>query len=84
MAFFRFRRGTVPLDDNNLANAKEQGALVSYSTIAFPQFRVRQSMIALQHPQLYSYAGSKVSGVGGLIQGGVVFQSLIRNPNATS
>jgi hypothetical protein len=81
MSWFSFIRGKIPLDDNNLANAKRQGVLPVFSTIGYPQFRVLRPFIALQSPQVFINPAVPGAGIGGLIAGRMVLQSLTANPN---
>lgn len=81
MSFYTFLQGIVPLGDNNLARAKKLGTLPIFSTIAYPQFRVRRPLRETQPPQLFLNQAAFHAGIGGLISGGIVFQSLSANPN---
>lgn len=82
MAFpFFFKRGKVPLGDSNLANALEQGILPRFSMIAYPQFRVRRPLRETQTPQIYINPAATIAGLGGVIQGNIIFQPLLPNPN---
>lgn len=81
MSWFSFVRGKIPLSDNNLSNAKRQGVLPIFSTIGFPQFTVAMPLRALQTPQVFINAAVPMAGIGGLIAGKLVLQSLTQNQN---
>lgn len=82
MGIFNFRRGTIPLDDNNLANALTNRPLPVFDVLGFSQFRfVRHIGGTAKNPQIFANFGYLISGIGGLVAGTLVFQPLGPNPN---
>lgn len=76
-----FVQGIIPLGKNNLSQGLVRGALAAYSTLGFPQFRARRPLMTLETPQVYVRFAVGQQGLGGLVAGGIVFQSLSPNPN---
>lgn len=81
MSFLSYIRGIIPLDDNNLANAFADDQRPIFDTFGWSQFRVRRLMNVLQPPQIFINQAVPTSGIGGLIQGNIVYQALGPNPN---
>jgi hypothetical protein len=80
-SFYRFIAGLIPLGDNNLAQAKTLGPLPGYDPQGHFQYRYRHPLRVTSPPQLFVNQSWTTAGVGGLVSGGIVFQSLTPNPN---
>jgi hypothetical protein len=76
-----WRRGTIPLSDNNLANAFAYQPRPVVDALGHSQYRYTWNVRALQPPQLMVQFAWQTNGLGGLVAGGTVFQGLGQNPN---
>lgn len=82
MSWFSFRRN-APINAGQTAQRSGlvMGTLPYYDALGWSQFRVLNPLMETQAPQLWVNPAAPVAGLGGLVQGGIVFQSLSANPN---